>query len=162
MATAKHVLTVDYWYRDEEGEAATYRRGDEVELNEREVKFLTRAGAIAKPSSDEAKRAQESAPAPTVQPGSVIPDGYNQSTYGTLAANSGLGPSDASGGELSEEQWDEELALAEQRSAGPAGSAPPAKSATVDEWRRWAVASGKMSADDAEQANKGDIQALAK
>lgn len=179
---ASYVLTVDYWFRQGDVEQTRHVRGDTLEdLTDAEVRNLLRAGAITEAKSDAGKRAVEraeatpEAPDPTATP---LPTGFQQAEYGTALANSGLGPDDASGGELSEDQWAEETdidaakaeAITAARAAGgagarvgageAAGSERPAKSATVDEWRRWAVQSGKANADQAEGMNKSDLQAL--
>jgi len=183
MATS-YVLTADVWYRPEQGEDVEpmrYGKGAVLDdLTDNEVKRLKRQGAIVEKSSDEGKRATEApAPAPAgTEVAEVIPTPHQQSEYGTALANSGLGPDDASGGELSEEQWEEETAIDEAqaeaiRAAQAAGGTGaqvgagerqaaerPAKSATADEWRRWAVKSRKVTADAAEKMNKGELQAL--
>lgn len=184
MATAtKYVLTHDVWYRPEQGEdiePVRYGKGAVLEdLTANEVKRLKRQGAIAELKSEEGKRASEAPAAPPagVDPLGVEPTPYQQSEYGTALANSGLGPDDAPPGALSEEQVRETEQITEaqaeaMRAAQAAGGANarlgagsgdverPAKSATADEWRRWAVKSGKVSADAAETMNKGDLQAL--
>lgn len=184
MASTSYVLTADVWYRPEQGEDVEpqrYGKGAVIEdLTPNEVKRLKRQGAIVEKSSDEGKRASEApAPAPAgVEIVEVAPTPHQQAEYLTALANSGLGPEDASGGELSEEQWEEETAIdaaqaeairAAQAAGGSdarvgagerAAAERPAKSATTDEWRRWAVKSGKRSADAAEKMNKTELQAL--
>lgn len=154
----KHVLTVDYWFRQEDIGRKRYHRGSELDdLTSDEVRFLTEAGAIAAPGSDAGKRAAAHPVVPQPERGPVEVDAFNQSTYLTSEANSGIGPEDATGGLLSDDQVAEESTLT-ARLTGEVDH--PARSATVDEWRRWAVKSGKATADQAEQMNKGELQAL--
>lgn len=181
MAT-KYVLTHDVWYRPEQGEdiePVRYGKGAVLEdLTANEVRRLKRQGAIAELKSEQGKRASE---APAAAPAgaddvAVTPTPYQQAEYGTAAANSGLGPEDAPPAALSEEQAAEVEQISEAqaeaiRAAQAAGGADarlggssdlerPAKSATADEWRRWAVKSRKATADQAETMNKGELQAL--
>jgi hypothetical protein len=179
---ASYVLNVDIWYRQGEVEQTRHVRGDTLEdLTDAEVIHLKRAGAIVEAKSDEGKRAVEraEATAPAVDvTATPQPTGYQQSEYGTALGNSALGPEDAGPAELSDEQWEEETAvsstqaeaIAAARAAGGSGATVgagersagerPAKSATVDEWRRWATQSGKANADSAEAMSKSELQAL--
>jgi hypothetical protein len=147
---AGYVLTATYWYRNGET-SRCYRRGDVLDdLTADEIENLRRAGAIAK-AGDAAGKAAKANPEPTPpQPGSTEPGAYGQASAGLAAANSGLAPDDATGGVLSDKQ------VAEAR----AGAERPPKTASVDEWRRWAVVSRKVSADDAAVMSKTDLQAF--
>lgn len=179
---ASYVLTADIWFRQGDVEQTRYVKGDVLEdLSDAEVRNLKRAGAIAEPKSDAGKRAVERAEAAPEAPDLTAtpqPTGFQQAEYGTVLANSGLGPDDASGGKLSGDQQADEAdidaakaeAITAARAAGGAGARVgagelaaaerPAKSATLDEWRRWAVTSKRISADEAEGKSKSELQAL--
>lgn len=181
---ASYVLTADVWYRrrdPDQPDQERYVKGDTIDdLTEREVNNLRRAGAVVEAKSDAGKRAAEGADAraEAIVNETPLPTLHQQSEYGTALANSGLVDPDTPPAELSEEQWQEELSVDETQAeaitaARAAGGADarvfagerataerPAKSATADEWRRWAVTSNKVSADKAETMNKTDLQAL--
>lgn len=148
--------------RDEDGAPVRYVRGDTVTLTARQATTLLASNAVAKPGSDQADAAEgtpgvalvTAPPLPEPDPGQVA-------GLAAAASNSGLHPS-SSGGALSEEQL-AELVGSEPVGAPPvpAGDGVPPKAATVDVWRKWAVDSGKLTADEADGKNKGELQALA-
>lgn len=151
-----YVLVVDvYRQRDENGAPRRFKRGDTVTLTAEKAERLLRAGAVAKPSSDEAETAEGRPGSELVSaPPAPVATSTQVSGFAAAATNSGLGEQDASGGVLSDEQ---------RSDLHPALSSdgPPPKSAVVEEWRKWAVRTGKASADEADEMNKGDLQALA-
>lgn len=151
-----YVLVVDvYRQRDENGAPRRFKRGDTVTLTAEKAERLLRAGAVAKPSSDEAEAA-EARPGsePVSAPAAPVATSAQVASFAAAATNSGLGAQDASGGVLSDEQRSElHPALS--------GDGPPPKSATVDVWRKWAVDTGRLSAAEADEKNKGELQALA-
>jgi hypothetical protein len=153
----EYTLTASiYRERDEDGVPRRYKRGDKITLNAEQANRLLLAGAIAKPSSD-AGQAAEARPGsdPAIAPPAVTLDAADPasaSTFGALAANSGLGPLDATGGALADDQLE---------GGSSSEDGPPPKSATADRWRSWAVSSGKVTEDEAGELTKSELQALA-
>ena len=129
--------------RGEHGAPRRYKRGDTVTLTAEQAERFLAARAVAKPSADEAKAAEDepggeladAPPAPAADAGQVA-------GYAAAAANSGLG-------------------VAQHPALSPAAGDPPPKAALVDAWRAWAVDAGKVTEAEAAEMNKGDLQALA-
>lgn len=151
---ADYVLTANVFkVRDEKtGVPRRYKRGDTVPLTAEQAERLLKVGAVVKAGSGEAEAAEEHpGDEATTAPAAPEADANNVSTFAAAAANSGLGPEDAyEGGVLSDQQWDEIEGVS-------SGERPP-KSATVDVWRKYAVDSGKVSADDAAEMTKAELQ----
>lgn len=159
MSTVKggdYVLTASVFrLRGDDGVPRRYKRGDTITLTAEQAERLLGAGAVAKPSAEEAKAAEDSPGAVlAAAPPAPAATSTQVSGYAAAAANSGLGDEDASGGVLSAEQ--------RQHPALVTDDGTPPKSATVDVWRAWAVDSGKLTEDEADEMNKAQLQALAK
>ena len=150
-----YVLTSSVFkLRDEEtGVPRRYKRGDTVTLTAEQAERLLASGAVAKPSAEEAKYAEEHPGDDLVAgPGDPVADATQVSTYAAAAANSGLGDPEATGGVLSDEQLHPAFAT---------DDGVPPKSATVDVWREWAVDAGKVTEAQAAEMTKPELQKLA-
>ena len=141
-----YVLAASVFYRVEDGVRRRYKRGEEVELSATEAARLTVAGvrtpaAFVYTSSDEGKAAEERGGDDLAAAPEATVNREDQASQLVVEANTA--------GALAEGQ------------AVPAagdGDGPPAKAATVDAWRDYAVKVGAVDEDEAGEMTKAQLQ----
>lgn len=143
MSAGTYVLAASVFYRVEgdPGVRKRYKRGDKVALSATEAERLAKGtarfpAAFVKASSDEGEAAVEVG-GPELVSAPVVPDPTPAQEAGAL------------------------LAEANTIGIAPAGADPsddrPAKSATVDVWRAYAIRKG-VPEDEANELNKAELQ----
>lgn len=138
--SASYVVVATRLDTIEDGRRVKHYRGEILTgLSDADVDRLTSAGAIATPSTDEAKAAKDDPagpnPAETSDPAAV-----------TEPAKHGLTEPQAS-----------DIVAAGNGGAAPAVKRPP-KAATVDTWRTYAVESGQMTEDQAKAHTRDELR----